>query len=202
MTQSEDNITNSSGRRQQLIEIAYRHIAERGFEGLRVRDVAAEAGINNATLHYYFPTKEALIQGVVAYLNHEFATSQLPRPASPPPAIADLRLEFEDLRYRLHENPAMFIVLTELLVRSLRDPAIGAILGHLYANWHNHLVAIIKHGIIEGQFRANLDPAAAATFIIAQIKGVGLEAMGSTDQTLADELVAQLIAQVELWLTR
>ena len=61
--------------------IAYQHIAEKGFEGLRVRDVATEAGINHATLLYYFPTKEALIQGVVDFLLREFQTSRVPRPA-------------------------------------------------------------------------------------------------------------------------
>ena len=45
---------------------AYKRLAEAGFEGLRTRDVAADAGVNIATLHYYFPSKEALIRGVVA----------------------------------------------------------------------------------------------------------------------------------------
>jgi DNA-binding transcriptional regulator YbjK len=32
-------------RREALIRAAYSHIASKGFEGLRLRDVAAEAGI-------------------------------------------------------------------------------------------------------------------------------------------------------------
>ena len=48
-------------RRRALVLAAFGQIAERGFEGLRTREVAAEAGVNIATLHYYFPTKEALI---------------------------------------------------------------------------------------------------------------------------------------------
>src|SRR5215471_16607803 len=54
-------------RRHALILAAYHSIAEKGFEGLRTRDVAATVGIHSATLHHYFPTKEALIQGVVDY---------------------------------------------------------------------------------------------------------------------------------------
>lgn len=42
-------------RRQELIWAAFKQIAERGFEGLRTRDVAAEVGVKVATLHYYFP---------------------------------------------------------------------------------------------------------------------------------------------------
>src|SRR5262245_22947736 len=52
-------------RRRALVAAAYRRIASGGFEGLRTRDVAADVGVNVATLHYYFPTKEALIRGVI-----------------------------------------------------------------------------------------------------------------------------------------
>ena len=48
-------------RRQQLVSIAMEQIAKKGFEGLRFQEVAKQAGVNNATLYYYFPTKEALI---------------------------------------------------------------------------------------------------------------------------------------------
>ena len=38
--------------RQALIGAAYQRIANDGFEGLRTRDVAADVGVNIATLHY------------------------------------------------------------------------------------------------------------------------------------------------------
>src|ERR1700737_998675 len=53
-------------RLKALVQAAFNQIAERGFEGLRTREVAAGVGLNIATLHYYFPTKESLIRGVGA----------------------------------------------------------------------------------------------------------------------------------------
>ena len=199
-----DNFSShGSGRRRELVEIAYRHIAERGFEGLRVREVALEAGINNATLHYYFPTKEALIQGVVGYLLQEFTTSRVPRPndGTETPQ-AELRREFEDLRHRLHETPQMGIVLTELKVRSLRDPAIAQMLAALDNGWRGYLVSIIERGIGAGVFRPDLDPTITATALIAQLKGIGFQTMGSQDTALINQLIAQLTDQVERWLAR
>src|SRR5882672_3117237 len=55
-------------RRRSLVLAAYELIADKGFEELRTRDVAARAGVNIATLHYYFGSKEDLIEGVVEYL--------------------------------------------------------------------------------------------------------------------------------------
>jgi AcrR family transcriptional regulator len=45
-------------RRRSLVLAAYHLIAEGGLERLRTRDIAARAGMNIATLHYYFPGKE------------------------------------------------------------------------------------------------------------------------------------------------
>ena len=47
-------------------------IAERGFEGLRTRDIADRVGINIATLHYHVPTKEALIELVAQSMRDDF----------------------------------------------------------------------------------------------------------------------------------
>ena len=55
-------------RKRELVEIAYRLIADNGLEGFRIRQVAAAANMDNGTLHYHFPSKEALIQGVVDHL--------------------------------------------------------------------------------------------------------------------------------------
>ena len=63
-------------RASDIVLAAYMLIAEKGMEGLRTRDVALKVGINSATLHYYFPTKEALVQGVVAHLMHELMTNR------------------------------------------------------------------------------------------------------------------------------
>ena len=62
-------------RQAELVQAAYSLIAKRGFEGLRTRDIAAQVGVNIATLHYYFPTKEALVRAVVAHAMGRFRST-------------------------------------------------------------------------------------------------------------------------------
>src|ERR687886_1820791 len=69
-------------RRRALVAAAYRRIATDGFEGLRTRDIASDVGVNIATLHYYFPTKEALIRSVVGYAMQRFVAT-MPGGGSP-----------------------------------------------------------------------------------------------------------------------
>ncbi|HPU13920.1 MAG TPA: helix-turn-helix domain-containing protein [Aeromicrobium sp.] len=52
-------------RRVQIIESARRVFAANGYAGTRTRDIAAEAGINEAMLYRHFPSKEELFEASV-----------------------------------------------------------------------------------------------------------------------------------------
>src|ERR1700729_2151247 len=67
-------------RRLTLLQAAYDVIAQAGFEGLRTRAVADRAHVNIATLHYYFPTKQNLIEGLAQFIGAKFVTLHGPAP--------------------------------------------------------------------------------------------------------------------------
>ena len=48
-----------------LMDLAERHLRAGGFAGFSYRDLAAEAGIKSASVHYHFPTKENLVAAVL-----------------------------------------------------------------------------------------------------------------------------------------
>ena len=127
------------GRRAELVRAAYRRVAAGGFEGLRTRDVAAEVGVNVATLHYYFPTKEALIRAVVAYAMSRFASTL----SGEGPPRDQLRSHLRGLRRLLHEEPALPAVMSELAMRANRDPAIADILHTGDSAWHRWLARLL-----------------------------------------------------------
>lgn len=43
-----------------ILEVARKHFVQKGYAATRTQDIADEAGINKALLHYYFRTKEKL----------------------------------------------------------------------------------------------------------------------------------------------
>lgn len=61
-----DNRADSS--REKLIRSAEALFAERGFDGVSVRDIANAAGVNSALVGYYFRGKEGLLSEV--YMRH------------------------------------------------------------------------------------------------------------------------------------
>lgn len=55
-------MTTSQNTEQIILEAARRVFARKGFEGTRMQEIADEAGINKALLHYYFRSKEKMFE--------------------------------------------------------------------------------------------------------------------------------------------
>jgi len=175
-------------RREALVLGAYRRLAEAGFEGLRTRDVAAEVGVNIATLHYYFPSKEALIRGVVGHAMGRFRTAFAPgsRPGE------QLAAQFQGIRRLAKDEPELFMVMGELALRSGRDPAIAGIFKETIQAWHDTLVTLVRHAQKEGFVDKRLDPETIASLVIATLNGLFMVPVANTASNRVDKALAQL----------
>lgn len=162
-------------RREELILAAYRGIAEDGFEGLRTRDIANAVGVNIATLHYYFPSKEDLIRSVIGHAMSRFQTTM----AADGPAAARLRAHFQGLRRLSREEPELFAVMGELMLRSARDPELGAVIRKTDAFWHATLRGLIRDAQSAGDVPKSIDAEGMASVIVATLKGVYLLPVGT-----------------------
>lgn len=177
-------------RAQELVLAAYRQIAARGFEGLRTRDVAREAGVNIATLHYYFPSKEALIGAVLAHAMDRFRTTLEPH-GSP---HSELRNYLRATRRLLREEPELGAVMSELALRSMRDGDTRKILDEMYGQWHLAVRGLLKRARRAGKLRVELDTDATASLVVATLTAIALPQMG--DPRRGD----QALRELERWL--
>jgi len=177
-------------REQALVQAAFKQIAERGFEGLRTREVAAGVGLNIATLHYYFPTKEALIRGVVAHAMDRFRSTLAPH-GSP---ADQLRNHLRAVRKLLRAEPEVGAVMGELALRSARDPAMARIMGEAFQAWQRTLRGLLQRAARDGHLARDLDYDDVAALIMATLTSMTLPSTASADR--ADRAFRQL----ERWL--
>jgi TetR/AcrR family transcriptional regulator, regulator of cefoperazone and chloramphenicol sensitivity len=178
-------------QRARLVQSAYQLIAEKGMAGLRIRDVASRIGLNHATLLYYFPTKEALIQAVSAFCIRQFRAIQSPHSSPTSTAGEHLRqLYLSDLAYQLREVPELFLVLDELLLYSRRDPTTNHVFSETVTAWQHSLETLIQEEVAAGGFRADLDVRSAALTIMTFCQGIGL--LLQTKPGDIDSILAQL----------
>jgi AcrR family transcriptional regulator len=182
-------------RRRDLLEATCTLIAEKGLEGLRTRDIAARAGVNISTLHYYFETKEALLVAVVQHLPERFTASREHARARKAPRT--LRSHLEEAWDSFHADPHLNTVLQELTVRAHRDPAARAAFRVVHRDWNAVVEGVLEEGIRDGMLRADLDPRAGAYVVtsfmmgaMAQL-GVGAKAFDFTE----------VARQLEAWLS-
>jgi AcrR family transcriptional regulator len=157
-------------RRQDLVTAAYQQIARLGFEGLRTRDVAAAAGVNVATLHYYFPTKEALIGDVLKHAMQRFR-STMPAAGSP---TEQLRNHFAGIRRLVREEPELFAVMGELALRSARDPAIRELYHQTTTIWQATVRGLLAKAARDGLVTGSRNLDAQASLVVSALTGASM----------------------------
>jgi AcrR family transcriptional regulator len=157
-------------RRQDLVAAAYQQIARLGFEGLRTRDVAAAAGVNVATLHYYFPTKEALIGDVLKHAMQRFRSTM---PASGSPS-EQLRNHFAGIRRLVREEPELFAVMGELALRSARDPAIRDLYQQTTNIWQSTVRGLLAKAVRDGLVTGSRNLDAQASLVVSSLTGASM----------------------------
>ncbi|MBU1305698.1 MAG: TetR/AcrR family transcriptional regulator [Alphaproteobacteria bacterium] len=158
--------------RRAAIALAARDlIAEKGFEGLRTRDIAERVGINIATLHYHVPSKEALIALVAESLRIAFAEQSRAHVRDGLTPTQLLELEFDDYAELLGDKHVLISVMTELLEKARRDASIAAAMGPMMGKWKQIVADILEAGRDAGEFRADLDPAPAAQMLVGAMMG-------------------------------
>jgi AcrR family transcriptional regulator len=177
-------------RRCAIAEAARDLIIERGFEGLRTRDIAERVGINVATLHYHVPSKEALIGLVAETIRDHFRAQGMRHSRTGANGLERLRLELADFRETLVEKPDMVVVFSEMLDRARRHGAAGDVITPMYDFWHQQFVGLLALGVADGSLRPDLDPAAAADMLTGALGDFWRRC--ARDPARYDRMVAEL----------
>jgi AcrR family transcriptional regulator len=168
--QNSDGGSLPADRRQELVAAAYQQIARLGFEGLRTRDVAGAAGVNVATLHYYFPTKEALIGDVLKHAMQRFR-STMPTGGTP---ADQLRNHFAGIKRLVREEPELFAVMGELALRSSRDPVIRELYQQTTQIWQATVRGLLAKATRQGALPSSRNLDAQASLVVSALTGASM----------------------------
>lgn len=191
----EPNRLRGEERRQQIVEVAFAVLADRGIERLRTRDVADRAGINPATLHHYFSTKEQLIEAVAAYLETLYRSVELrdwePTPGTPREA---LRRQFAEARYIRLTRPEMLVVAAELSIDAKRARAASATVFLIHEHWRMEFEKIIRDGQSGSEGVPRVDPETASRVVVGALWGA------TTLLDADDAAFVSLCNELEVWL--
>ncbi|MBX3110815.1 MAG: TetR/AcrR family transcriptional regulator [Fimbriimonadaceae bacterium] len=131
-------------RRPDILKAAYDLMGVQGLESLTARNVAAELGINHATVHYYFPHREDLLAGIA-----EFTLDQLKRDRAKFHVGADKPADKVEAELALAEaycrkSSRFAKVLAGLYVASIADAALRKKNSAIWSEWSGLLVDLAR----------------------------------------------------------
>jgi TetR/AcrR family transcriptional regulator, cholesterol catabolism regulator len=151
-------------RAPQIIEAAARVFAERGFHGATTQDIADVLGIKQASLYYYFSSKEATLELVCLKGVEGFFDSAKAIAARPESAHKRLTLLINSHLSPLIDRPdfvKVFLNERRHLPRESRRR-----IGRWSRGIERIFEEVIREGVSKGEFRSDLDPRLATLAIL------------------------------------
>jgi AcrR family transcriptional regulator len=155
--------------RKRLLSAAAEVFAERGYDGTRVVDIAAAAGVSNGALYAHFGSKaELLVAALRAHGRQEIADLLAADPSRP---VTELLLEAGRGLPRRHDSQGYLVV--EALMAARRDHDVAALMRDYTGERIDWMAGLVKAGQASGELDRGLSPGALAHFCL-------LLAMGSS----------------------
>lgn len=181
-------------RRAEIIDAAAHIFARRGFHGASTQDIADVLGVRQASLYYYFPSKEVALEMVCARGVEGFVEAAISVTETPGTARQKLAGLIQS-----HLNP----------LRDRRDYV------NVFLNERRHLPTesrrrigrhsravekifqdVLRVGVEDGEFRANLDTRLTSLAILGMVNAVAAwydKERGAPVERIAQEFAAMVL---------
>ncbi|HFD40111.1 MAG TPA: TetR/AcrR family transcriptional regulator [Anaerolineae bacterium] len=182
-------------RRQQILEAALAVFTRKGFNAAKVSDVAAQAGVSQGTIYWYFDSKEDLLQGALLFffenLDQEIA-SALEQATT---AGGRLRALIQSMAALADEAKELHTLFLEFWASSSRRAEASRLWTEMLRQDKDLVVQIIEAGVQSGEFRP-VDAEALTWALMAAYDGLAIYLMLMPDLDL--ERVSRAVTETLL----
>ncbi|MFF5986584.1 TetR/AcrR family transcriptional regulator [Prauserella flavalba] len=164
------------GRRRHILETAWKLIATHGYHHVRIADIAKACGTSTAAIHYYFPTREevlneALRRNVKLAFDRQVAELHaIDNAHERLVRLVELQLPTDGL---LRDEWSVWL---QVWNESALNPAMRSLYWDSYNRWFDTIAMTIRIGQEQGLFREG-DAREVATQLSALIDGLGIQVL-------------------------
>jgi len=162
----------STARRAQFVAAAIDTIAEVGYARASLGRIAERVGVSKGVISYHFAGKDELVREVIADIAAKGAAFICERATAETTAPGWLRAWIESNLEFMAVHRSEMMAFFEITVGSRGDPAVSAAVAALPAGVAAALQELLAAGQASGEFRADFDPQAVATAILAVVDAV------------------------------
>jgi AcrR family transcriptional regulator len=156
--------------RERLLAAAADVFARRGYDGTRVADIAAEAGVSNGALYAHFGSKADLMVAALRTHGRKMMTELLA--ADPGRSISELLLVMG--RWLPRRRDARGYLVVEALVAARRDADVAGPMRDYIGERGQWLRELVGVGQADGEMDTAISPTALAHFCLLLSMGSAL----------------------------
>jgi AcrR family transcriptional regulator len=161
-------------RSNEIIGATIRCLARSGFSQLTMKRLAAEAGVSQGILHYYFKDKRAILAAAAGHVMDDLDLRAKSESANRRDASSRLRAMIKACLAVATADREFWTVFMALWGESLHDPALATINKAAYQRARKAIGGIIEQGVRDGDFKpANIVDTSA--MVLALIDGMSLQ---------------------------
>jgi AcrR family transcriptional regulator len=159
-------------RYREVLDAAAAVFAEKGYAGASTRDIAERLGVRQASLYYYFPSKESALAAICELGVKDFISNLQTIIAQTAPADRKLRDAIANHLAPLRSHPDADYVCVFLRHRhQLPDGPRQAVAG-LARTYQDLIERLFRESIAAREFRADLDPKLATLALLGLCNSV------------------------------
>ncbi|MEZ5372951.1 MAG: TetR/AcrR family transcriptional regulator [Microthrixaceae bacterium] len=178
-----------------LLASAAELIAEQGVGRTSLAQIGTRAGFSRGIVNHHFGTKARLVEELVRHSQREFASAL---PASDHLTGLDALVAFADkylrILHRSDPRSQAFLIIWSEAAGAGRD--LRATIAKRDRRTIDALEAMIRRGIDDGSIRADAHPTAVAVSLLAELRGLGLEATIAPELCSLSSLREPIVARV------
>lgn len=159
---------------RRVLDAAMTLIAAHGSRSITLAQVGEAAGYSRGIVYHHFGSREKLLAAVMADAQR-FAV-----PAYEGDGLDHLsKLVAAYLDNVINRSPAARAFLQLWAESTAADEVLTPLFARQDADFRSFLADRIRAGIADGTVRADADPAAAAVYLVALLRGIGLQLIGT-----------------------
>ena len=145
-------------RYREVLGVAATIFAEKGYTGASTRDIADRLGVRQASLYYYFPSKEAALHAICELGVMDFIANLERTIATPAPIEEKLRAAIANHLLPLRTHPEADYIRVFLRHRHELPDGPRHTIAALARKYTSLIERLFFEGCASGELRADLDP--------------------------------------------
>jgi TetR/AcrR family transcriptional repressor of nem operon len=184
--------------RERILEAAQAMVQERGYNAVSFRDLAAAVNVKAASIHYYFPNKEALGEALVERYRNFFTAGRRALDQKALPPARRLKQYIDVVRTAFRETGRMCLCGVLAAEMSTLPDRVAQSVREFFSENEAWLAGVLAAGRTEKELRFAGSAEHAAEALFASIEGALMSAWTFNDESRITRVARLMFESLEV----